>query len=70
MGLIFADGKEFISGEKRRTKHKVEYLAGDVPAFRLMYDITDNGLAGGFVSLFASVDWYSCIFWNAKRAIL
>ena len=35
MGFIVTDGKEFFSEEKRHTKHKVEYLADDVPAFRL-----------------------------------
>jgi glucoamylase len=35
MGFIITDGKEFFSEEKRQTKHKVEYLAADVPAFRL-----------------------------------
>jgi len=35
MGFIVTDGKEFFSEEKRHTKHKVEYLANDVPAFRL-----------------------------------
>jgi glucoamylase len=35
MGFIVTDGKEFFSEEKRQTKHKVEYLAEDVPAFRL-----------------------------------
>jgi glucoamylase len=35
MGFIVTDGKGFFSEEKRQTKHKVEYLADDVPAFRL-----------------------------------
>ena len=35
MGFIATDGKEFFSEEKRHTKHKVEYLTGDAPAFRL-----------------------------------
>ncbi|HEY4257922.1 MAG TPA: glycoside hydrolase family 15 protein [Candidatus Udaeobacter sp.] len=35
MGFIVTDGKEFFSEEKRQTKHKVEYLTDDAPAFRL-----------------------------------
>lgn len=35
MGFIVTDGKEFFSEEKCQSKHQVEYLAADVPAFRL-----------------------------------
>lgn len=35
MGFIVTDGKDFFSEEKRHTKHRVEYLAPGVPAFRL-----------------------------------
>jgi GH15 family glucan-1,4-alpha-glucosidase len=45
MGFIVTDGKEFFSEEKRHTKHKVEYLAGDVPAFRLTNECEDNAVA-------------------------
>ncbi|HEY2799864.1 MAG TPA: glycoside hydrolase family 15 protein [Chthoniobacterales bacterium] len=35
MEFIVTDGKEFFSEEKRHTKHRTEYLAPGVPAFRL-----------------------------------
>ncbi|HEY1583305.1 MAG TPA: glycoside hydrolase family 15 protein [Chthoniobacterales bacterium] len=35
LGFIVTDGADFFSEEKRNTKHKVEYLAAGVPAFRL-----------------------------------
>jgi glucoamylase len=35
MGFIVTDGKDFFSEEKRHTKHKVEYVDDDAPAFRL-----------------------------------
>ena len=36
MGLIVTDGAEFFSEEKRDAAHKVEWLAGGVPAFKLV----------------------------------
>src|SRR3954462_47669 len=36
MGLIVTDGSAFMSEEKRNTTSVIEWLAEDVPAFRLV----------------------------------
>ena len=36
LGLIVTDGNDFFSEEKRHTQHQVDYLAENVPAFRLV----------------------------------
>lgn len=35
LGFIVTDGKEYFAEEKRHTRHRVEYLAEGVPAYRL-----------------------------------
>ncbi len=42
MGFIVTDGKDFFSEEKRHTKHKVEYVADGVPAFRITNECTEG----------------------------
>lgn len=40
--FIVTDGKGFFSEEKRNTKHRVEYLAPGVPAFRLTNECVEG----------------------------
>ena len=42
MGLIVTDGAEFFSEEKRDSRHKVEWLADGVPAFKLVNTCHDG----------------------------
>ena len=42
MGMIVTDGADFFSEEKRDAGHKVEWLAGGVPAFRLVNTCRDD----------------------------